>query len=166
MLKETTSTTLSNYNQLNGDGQLQAIGDTINAMLLEHLVYFQTVKDLTEMPFKDPQQKAALLSKGITPEVLASQNYAEAAYVKNKSLALIKGLIEEVKGSLLKAAKEQDELENSEFKVVSRVQKDIDEAGKEAVAQAQELEKKLAKALDKDTKFKELETLTISTHLD
>ena len=164
MIEEVTKEQLDRFEKLSPDEQIQKIQDTIHSMMVDHLGYFQTVKDLTELPFKDPESKQELEEGGVTQESLAKQNFEEMTRVKESSEKLIKDLIEEIKSEIIKAAEEQDKKENGEFKMVEKAKKGIEDSYKKAMEQTKELEKKLGESLSKEQKTNEVFYLNISTH--
>ena len=166
MLKSSDAQRMKTFEAKLPDQQMQEVMDTIHEMMVDHLTYLQTVKDLTELTFRDPDAKKQLEDRGVTQEILAKQNYEEVKKVKEESSKLLRGLIEDIKSELLISAKEQNEQEKREFKMDERVKKEMEDASKYAQQQTTDLEKKLAQALDKEARYLDMETLTISTHLD
>ena len=157
---------LDHFASLGVEDQKRVIQDTIHEMMVDHLTYFQTAKDLTELPFRDPEGKNYLEKRGVTQEILTKHNYQEVKRVKEESSKMIQELIGEVERELIQAARRQDALEKKEYNMEARVMKELEDARKLAQHQTLELEKKLAQALDKDVKVTDIEVLTLSTHLD
>ena len=164
MIREATSEVLEGFEKMHGEQQMQVIQDTIHEMMVDYLAYFQTVKDLTDLPMRDAEVKKKLEERGITQESLAKQNYEEVKRVKEMSSRMMKELIESVKDELINTAIEQDEADKGEFRIAERVRKDIGDCAKEAQNQTTELEKKLAKSLDKENKYTDIEHFVLSTH--
>ena len=157
---------IEHFEKLGVEDQKKVIQDTIHEMMVDHLTYFQTAKDLTELPFRDPEGKNYLERRDVTQEKLTKHNYTEVKRVKEESSKMIQELIADIEKELIDAARKQDALEKKEYNMEARVMKELEDARKLAQHQTHELERKLAQALDKDVKVTDIEVLTLSTHLD